>query len=81
MPQDINEKVKKIIVEHLAVPYEKVEDTASFSEDLGADSLDAMDLLMAVNEEFNIRIPPEQMDFILLVRDLTDRVKKELDEK
>ena len=54
---DIPERVKKIVVEHLGVEKEKVVESASFVDDLGADSLDTVELVMAFEEEFNIEIP------------------------
>ena len=56
---DTAERVKKIVVEHLNVDAEKVTDTASFIEDLGADSLDTVELVMAFEEEFGIEIPDD----------------------
>ena len=54
---DTAERVKKIVVEHLNVDADKVTDNASFIEDLGADSLDTVELVMAFEEEFGIEIP------------------------
>ena len=56
---DISERVKKIVVEHLGVEADKVVDSASFVDDLGADSLDTDELVMAFEEEFNIEIPDQ----------------------
>ncbi len=56
---DVAERVKKIVVEHLNVDAEKVSDGASFIEDLGADSLDTVELVMAFEEEFGIEIEEE----------------------
>ena len=56
---DISERVKKIVVEHLGVEADKVVDSASFVDDLGADSLDTVERVMAFEEEFNIEIPDE----------------------
>ena len=78
MDNELNNRIKQIIVEHLGVEAEKVTDTALFNQDLGADSLDAMDLLMAVNEEFDTRIPPEDMEKIQTVQDLINAVDKAL---
>lgn len=78
MDNELESRIKQIIVEHLGVAVEKVTDTALFNQDLGADSLDAMDLLMAVNEEFSIRIPPEDMEKIQTVQDLVNAVTKAL---
>ena len=66
---DTAERVKKIVVEHLNVDADKVTDTASFIEDLGADSLDTVELVMAFEEEFGIEIPDEDAEKIQSVRD------------
>jgi acyl carrier protein len=56
---DIADRVKKIVVEHLGVEEEKVTENASFIDDLGADSLDTVELVMAFEEEFGIEIPDD----------------------
>ena len=56
---DITDRVKKIVVEHLNVDEGKVSDDASFIDDLGADSLDTVELVMAFEEEFDIEIPDD----------------------
>ena len=56
---DVAEKVKAIVVEHLGVEADKVSDTASFIDDLGADSLDNVELVMAFEEEFGVEIPDD----------------------
>ena len=61
---DVAERVKKIVVEHLGVEGEKVIDTANFIEDLGADSLDTVELVMAFEEEFGIEIPDDAAETI-----------------
>jgi len=61
---DIPERVKKIVVEHLSVDEAKVTDTASFIDDLGADSLDTVELVMAFEEEFGIEIPDDAAETI-----------------
>lgn len=61
---DIASRVKKIVVEQLGVEAEKVTDTASFIDDLGADSLDTVELVMALEEEFGIEIPDEDAEKI-----------------
>ncbi|MCC6953567.1 MAG: acyl carrier protein [Deltaproteobacteria bacterium] len=63
------EKVKSIIVEQLGVPAEEVTDDASFIEDLGADSLDIVELIMALEEEYDIEIPDEDAEKIQTVGD------------
>jgi acyl carrier protein len=61
---DITDRVKKIVVEHLNVDEEKVSDDASFIDDLGADSLDTVELVMAFEEEFDIEIPDDAAETI-----------------
>lgn len=61
---DIADRVKKIIVEHLSVDEDKVVENASFIEDLGADSLDTVELVMAFEEEFGIEIPDDAAETI-----------------
>ena len=66
---EIAEKVKKIVVEHLGVDEDKVTDTASFIDDLGADSLDTVELVMAFEEEFGCEIPDEEAEKIVTLQD------------
>ena len=66
---DTLEKVQAIVVEHLGVEADKVTASASFIEDLGADSLDAVELVMAFEEEFGIEIPDDAAETILSVGD------------
>ena len=66
---DIGERVKKIVVEHLGVDESKVSDTASFIDDLGADSLDTVELVMAFEEEFGCEIPDDAAEKIVTVKD------------
>ena len=73
---DTAERVKKIVVEHLNVDAEKVTDTASFIEDLGADSLDTVELVMAFEEEFGCEIPDDAAETILTVGDATKFLEK-----
>ena len=69
---DISERVKKIVVEHLGVEADKVVDSASFVDDLGADSLDTVELVMAFEEEFGCEIPDDAAEKILTVKDAVD---------
>ena len=66
---DVAEQVKKIVVEHLGVDAGKVLENASFIDDLGADSLDTVELVMAFEEEFSIEIPDDAAETILTVAD------------
>lgn len=72
----VAERVKKIVVEHLGVEAEKVVDTASFIDDLGADSLDNVELVMAFEEEFNIEIPDDAAESIQTVADAVKYIEK-----
>ena len=69
---DVAERVKKIVVEHLGVEAEKVVDNANFIEDLGADSLDTVELVMELEEEFDIDIPDDSADKIQTVGEAID---------
>ena len=66
---DVLERVKKIVIEHLDVDAEKVAENASFIDDLGADSLDNVELVMAFEEEFDIEIPDDAAEHIQTVGD------------
>src|SRR3546814_17389999 len=66
---DSAEKVKKIVVEHLGVEADKVTEEASFIDDLGADSLDIVELVMAFAEEFGVEIPDDAAEKITIVKD------------
>lgn len=72
---NVEEKVKNIIVEQLGVEPEQVKPEAQFVNDLGADSLDTVELIMALEEEFNIDIPDEQAEKIKTVGEAIDHIK------
>lgn len=71
MAASIEEKVKKVICDQLAVEPEKVTATASFIDDLGADSLDIVELVMTMEEEFDLDIPDEDAEKMKTVGDVT----------
>ena len=73
---DVAERVKKIVIEHLGVEPEKVVEGANFIEDLGADSLDTVELVMAFEEEFGVEIPDDAADSILTVGDAVKFIEK-----
>lgn len=73
---DIGERVKKIVVEHLGVEPDKVTEAASFIDDLGADSLDTVELVMAFEEEFGCEIPDDAAETILTVGDAVKFLEK-----
>lgn len=66
---DIKDRVAKIVVEHLGVDEDKVAESASFIDDLGADSLDTVELVMAFEEEFGLEIPDDAAETIQTVGD------------
>ncbi len=72
----VADKVKSIIVEQLGVDEEEVTSDASFVEDLGADSLDTVELVMAFEEEFEIEIPDEDAEKITRVKDAVEYIEK-----
>lgn len=76
MENDIFERVKNIIVEQLGVDEKEVVPSASFVDDLGADSLDTVELVMAFEEEFNIEIPDEDAEKIRTVQDAIDYISE-----
>ncbi|MBA4274874.1 MAG: acyl carrier protein [Alphaproteobacteria bacterium] len=73
---DIATRVKKIVVEHLGVEEAKVNAEASFIDDLGADSLDTVELVMAFEEEFGVEIPDEAAEKIQTVQNAIDFISK-----
>ncbi len=73
--EEIFEKVKKIIVEQLGVAETSITMEASFIDDLGADSLDIVELIMALEEEFDIEIPDSDAEKVVSVGDVVDYIK------
>ncbi len=78
MSEDIFKRVQKVTVEELSVKEEEVVETASFTEDLGADSLDVVELVMAFEDEFGIDIPDEEVGEIKTVGDAVNYITKKL---
>ena len=74
---DTAERVKKIVVEHLGVDADKVTEGASFIDDLGADSLDTVELVMAFEEAFSVEIPEDAAEKITTVKDAIDYIEKQ----
>lgn len=76
--EEIVKKVKDIIVDKLGVEASEVTETASFTNDLGADSLDTVELLMDLEKVFGIKIPDEETSTIVTVKDAIDKVVEKL---
>ncbi|MBR5146616.1 MAG: acyl carrier protein [Bacteroidales bacterium] len=76
---DVKEKVVSIIVEKLGVNPEDVVETASFTNDLGADSLDTVELIMEFEKEFNVTIPDDQAEKISTVGDALKYIEENID--
>jgi acyl carrier protein len=74
---DTFERVKKVIVEQLSVDEEEVTPEAGFTSDLGADSLDTVELVMAFEEEFGVEIPDEEAEKIIKVQDAVNFIEKQ----
>ena len=77
----IEQKVKQIIVEQLGVDESQVDNKASFVDDLGADSLDIVELIMELEEEFDIQIPDDQAEKIKTVGEAIDYIERESKKK
>jgi acyl carrier protein len=73
---DVEERVKKIIVEHLSVEPDKVKSEARFIDDLGADSLDTVELVMAFEEEFGVEVSEDTAETITTVGEVVDYFEK-----
>lgn len=76
--EEIFDKVKEIIVEQLGVAEDNINQDASFIDDLGADSLDIVELIMALEEEFDIEIPDTDAEKVVTVGDVVDYLKENL---
>ncbi len=69
------EKIQELVAEGLGVEVEKVQPTASFKDDLGADSLDLYELVMSLEEEFGVSIPAEELEKMVTVQDVMDYIE------
>jgi acyl carrier protein len=76
---DVHERVKEIIAEQLGIEVSEVVPEASFVDDLGADSLDTVELVMALEEEFDVEIPDEDAEKIAKVKDAMDYIDEHLE--
>jgi len=72
---DVADRVKKIVLEHLGVDEDKVVENASFIDDLGADSLDTVELVMTFEEEFGCEIPDDAAEKIMTIKDAIDFIQ------
>ena len=75
MSNDIKPKIKKIVADHLGIEEEKVTEEASFIDDLGADSLDTVELVMAFEEKFGIEIPDDAAETIQTVQNAIEYIE------
>lgn len=80
MAATIEDRVKKIIVEQLGVKEDEITNEASFVDDLGADSLDTVELVMALEEEFEMEIPDEEAENITTIQQAVDYIEAHLKE-
>jgi acyl carrier protein len=81
MAEDIYERLKKIVIEELEVTEDAVRPEAKFQEDLGADSLDVVELTMKIEDEFGIKIPDEDVEKLLTIEDAVNYIEEKLKEK
>lgn len=77
----VQERVRKIVIEQLGVTEEEVTNDASFVDDLGADSLDTVELVMALEEEFETDIPDERAEKITTIQEAIDYIESNLDKE
>ena len=78
MSNDVKTKIKKIVADHLGIEEEKVTEEASFIDDLGADSLDTVELVMAFEEEFSCEIPDDIAEKIVTVKDAISYIEENI---
>jgi len=78
---DITEKIKDIIVDKLGINREDIKPESSFTNDLGADSLDTVELMMEVEKEFDVNVPDAEMEKVTTVGEMTEIIEKKIKEK
>lgn len=81
MPNDVKAKIIKIIRDQLSIPEDPIDDDDSFVDDLGADSLDTVELILALEEAFDISIPDEEAEKIKTVKEAVLKIESALKEK
>ena len=79
--EEILSRLKEIVIDRLDVEEGQIKNEASFIEDLGADSLDIVELIMGIEEEFDIEIPNEEAEKIVTVGDAVEQIKKAVSEQ
>jgi len=77
---DLFEEIKQVVSEQLGVKPDEIKPTASFRDDLGADSLDAVELIMALEEKFNIEIPDADAEAMLTINDAIKYIENKINE-
>jgi acyl carrier protein len=80
MAESVEKRVKDLVVEKLGVKEEDVTNEASFTNDLGADSLDTVELVMALEDEFNTEVPEEEYEKITTIQEAVDYIKSKMNE-
>ena len=75
MSEDVSSKVKKIVADHLGIDEAKVTEESSFTDDLGADSLDTVELVMAFEEEFSVEIPDDVAEKITTIKQAIEHIE------
>ena len=76
MPKTVEERVKEVIVNSLYISHKEVKPESNFVDDLGSDSLDAVEMIMALEEEFGIEIPDNDAEKMKIVQDVVDYIER-----
>lgn len=80
MTESVEKRVKDLVVEKLGVKEEDVKNEASFADDLGADSLDTVELVMALEDEFDMEVPEEEYEKITTIQEAIDYIKSKIEQ-